>query len=769
MTSMRSLRGPAATEPPVQGPNRMQKPMSARRRALSAAAVACLALAAGPALAQGAAAARPWANPALSPDQRADLVLKEMTLPEKLQLVMGYFATDAPWKGFTRPKDSLADSAGFVAGIPRLGVPNQWQTDAGVGVATQRSPTPRLRTSLPSGMLTAATWDPELAFAGGAMIGDEARLSGFNVQLAGGVDLVRDPRNGRNFEYGGEDPLLAGTIVGQEIRGIQSNHIISTVKHYAFNDQETNRFSIDVAIGDAPARESDLLAFEFAIETGHPGSVMCSYNRVNGVYACENPYLLTDVLKKDWAWPGYVMSDWGATHSTIPAANAGLDQESGQPFDVSLYYGAALQEAVQDGYVSEARLDEMDHRILRSMFAQGLFDDPVAGDQSASIDYAGHAKVTRSDAEGGIVLLKDAGDVLPLAKGGKVVLIGAHADVGVLSGGGSSQVYPRGGLAVPNEGPPGFPGPMVYDPSSPMQGLAARLGGSVTYVDGKDPLAAAKAAAGADVAVVFATQWLGESLDATNLSLPNDQDALIAAVAKANPHTVVVLETGGPVLMPWLDQVGAVVEAWYPGTSGGEAIARVLSGEVDPSGHLPVTFPASEAQLPRPQMDGDVKQDGFHFHTNYDVEGAAVGYKWFDLKGLAPLFPFGRGLSYTHFAFSGLHAAAADGTVTARFHVENTGARAGAAVPQVYVSPVAGGWEAPKRLGGWKKLALAPGAGAEAEVTVDPRLLAVWDSPSHSWKIAEGDYRVTLARDAGDPVETATVHLAARTLDAQGK
>ncbi len=746
------------------------------RRALMAAAVGGLALAAAPALAQSANtsadAAKPWLNPALSPDQRADMVVKAMTLPEKLQLVMGYFGTDAPWKGFARPKDSLADSAGFVAGIPRLGVPNQWQTDAGVGVATQRSPHPRLRSSLPSGVATAATWDPALAFAGGAMIGHEARMSGFNVQLAGGVDLQRDPRNGRNFEYGGEDPLLAGTIVGNEIKGIQSNHIISTVKHYAFNDQETNRFSIDVKVGDQAARTSDLLAFEIAIETGHPGSVMCSYNRVNGVYACENPYLLGEVLKKDWGYPGYVMSDWGATHSTIPAAMAGLDQESGQPFDVSVYYGAALKEAVSDGYVSPERLDDMDRRILRSMFAEGLFDQPVTGDQSAGIDYVADGKATQADEEGAIVLLKNQGDLLPLDHARRIVLIGGHADVGVLSGGGSSQVYPRGGLATPDEGPSGFPGPMVFDPSSPMKGIAARTHAEVTYVDGKDLAAAAKAAAGADVVVVFATQWLAESLDAKDLALPNNQDALIDAVAKANPHTVVVLETGGPVLMPWADEVGAVVEAWYPGTSGGEAIARVLTGEVDPSGHLPATFPAAESQLPRTHMDGDPTQvDGdasAHFHTDYDVEGAAVGYKWFDLKGLKPLFAFGHGLSYTQFAFSGLKAEVKDGAVTARFHVANTGAREGSAVPQVYVSPVAGGWEAPKRLGGWKKLALEAGAGAEAEVAVDPRLLAVWDSPSKTWKIADGDYQLILARAADAPVETVKIHLAARTLDIQG-
>jgi len=718
---------------------------------------------------------KPWMNPALSPDQRADLVIQAMTQAEKLTLVYGYFATDQSWKGYVRPKESLADSAGFVNGIPRLGVPNQWQTDAGVGVATQRSPHPRERTLLPSGLATAATWNPTLATAGGAMIGDEAFLSGFNVQLAGGVDLLRDPRNGRNFEYGGEDPLLAGVIVGSEIKGIQSNHVISTIKHYAFNDQETNRNSIDVKIGDQAGRTSDLLAFEIGIETGHPGAVMCAYNRVNGVYSCQNDYLLNQVLKTDWRYPGYVMSDWGATHSTIPAANNGLDQDSAaQAFDYTPYFGEALREAVSDGYVSQARLEDMDHRILRSMFANGLFDHPVADDQADRIDYSGHQKVSQADAEEAIVLLKNRGGLLPLAASAKrIAIIGGHADVGVLSGGGSAQVYPRGGTVVPNEGPADFPGPTIYLPSSPLKAIKARRSASVTYTDGKDIAAAAKAAATSDIAIVFATQWMGESLDAPNLNLPHNQDALIAAVAKANPKTVVVLETGGPVLMPWVDQVGAILEAWYPGSGGGEAIARVLTGEVDASGRLPATFPQSEAQLPRPVMDGDVAKDigdqRPKTHTNYDIEGAAVGYKWFDLKGQKPLFAFGDGLSYTRFAFSGLKAELSGGVVTAHFTVANIGARTGKAVPQIYVSPVAGGWEAPKRLGGWTKLELQPGGSAEASVAIDPRLFAVYDSPSKTWRIAEGDYKLILAQSATAPVASVTLDLPARTLDLQGR
>lgn len=711
------------------------------------------------------------AAPEPTPDERAAQMVAAMTLPEKIQTVFGYFSTDYKKKNFIRPPAGRRDSAGFIPGVPRVGLPNQWQADAGIGVATQSgSKEPYERTALPSGLATTATWNPQLAYAGGAMIGKEARLSGYNFLLAGGVNLMREPRNGRNFEYGGEDPLLAGVMVGEQIRGIQSNKIVSTVKHFAYNDQETNRFTIDVALDDAAGRMSDLLAFQIAIERGNPGSVMCAYNRVNGVYACESDYLLNEVLKKDWGYKGFVMSDWGAVHSTIPAANGGLDQQSGWPFDHSAYFNDALREAVVNKHVPEARLDDMVHRIVRVMFEHGVMDAPVGAEPQGGIDFAAHAKVTQADIEEGIVLLKNEKALLPLAAGLKrIAVIGGHADKGVLSGGGASQVYPHGGMAVPNEGPATFPGPMVYHPSSPMQALAARSKARLAWHDGKDIDTAAALAADSDVVILFATQWTAESVDVPSLSLPNGQDALIAAVARANPKTVVVLQTGGPVTMPWLDSVGAVVEAWYPGTRGGEAIARVLSGEVNPSGRLPATFPQSEAQLPRVVVDGDGKRDTEGHKTDYNIEGAAVGYKWFDLKGHKPLFAFGHGLSYTSFGYSGLKAQARDGTVSVTFAVKNQGARAGKAVPQVYISPAAGGWEAPKRLGGWDKLALKAGETRSATVTIDPRLLGVYDSASKRWKIAEGEYIVTLGESAAAPVASVKLRLPARTLDVRGR
>ena len=705
---------------------------------------------------------RPWLNPALSPDERAQLAVQQMTQDEKLTLTFGYFAT--VWQGKQPPTGVRYGSAGYVPGIPRLGIGPQHETDAGVGVATQGGAAQkRERTSLPSGIATAATWNPELAFEGGRMIGSEARSSGFNVMLAGGVNLARDPRNGRNFEYAGEDPLLAGTIVGSEIAGIQSNHIISTTKHYALNDLETGRKGHDVQIDRAAARMSDLLAFQFAIERGDPGSVMCAYNRVDGDFACENDWLLNKVLKGDFRFPGYVMSDWGAVHSSAKSANNGLDQQSGWPFDDKPYLGSLLKQAVAAGQVPQTRLDDMARRVLRSMFAHGVVDQPVA--DSAAFDYAADEAASQADAEQAIVLLKNSGNLLPLTKARRIVVIGGHADKGVLAGSGSSLVYPRGGNAVPGLEPTGWPGPVMYFPSSPVQELRRLAPGTqVNFVDGSDPASAAAAARAADVAIVFATQWSSESIDVP-MKLDGNQDALIEAVAAANPRTAVVLETNAGVAMPWVTRVAAVVQAWYPGTKGGAAIANVLTGRVNPSGHLPVTFYESEAQLPRPVRPGSTSEMD-EFPLPY-AEGAAVGYKWVDRQGLQPLFPFGHGLSYTSYAYENVSASAGpDGRLHVRFTLRNTGRRRGMAVGQVYAQPVFGGWEAPKRLVSFGKVDLAPGASKIVETDVDPRLLATFDEAAHAWRIAPGNYKLILAASSRDLRRETTVTLPALSFPA---
>jgi len=733
--------------------------------ALLSCGVAALAIpAAAPvAAAPARGAARPWMNARLAPERRAALLLAGMTQDEKLRLVFGYFATDFPFRNYKAPEAARAGSAGYVPGVPRLGIPPQWQTDAGIGVATQGGAVrKRERTALPSNLAVAATWDPALAFRGAAMIGAEARASGFNVMLGGGVDLVREPRNGRNFEYAGEDPLLAGTMVGAQIAGIQSSHIISTVKHYAINDQETDRNAGNSVIDPKAAYLSDLLAFEVAIKRGEPGSVMCAYNRVNGPFSCESPWLLSDVLRKQWGFKGYVMSDWGATHSTAPAIAAGLDQESGFPFDNEPYFGENLKKALADGSVTTQQLDAMVSHILYAMFRHGLFDRPVtdAPMDLPAATLSDHAAISRTAAEESTVLLQNNGDVLPLKGSARhIVVIGGHADKGVIAGGGSSLVYPRGGNAAPDAEPRKWPGPVMYYPSSPLDALRRQLpGAEISFVDGSDPVAAAAQARTADIAIVFATQWAGEGFD-VSLALRDGQDALIDAVAAANPKTVVVLETGGAVLTPWSGKVAGVVEAWFPGTAGGEAIANVLTGKINPSGHLPVSFPASLAELPHPGEP--VKGD-----TTY-TEGAAVGYKWYDLQKTRPAFGFGHGLSYTSFGYRDLAARLANGTISVTFTVENRGALRGKAVAQLYAA--GDGWEAPRRLVGFRKVELAAHQSRKVTLEIDPRFIADYDVAAKCWRVSAGRYRfavggsleeaqiattLTLPRDATRPAKS---------------
>jgi beta-glucosidase len=704
---------------------------------------------------------RPWLDPALDPDRRAELAVAQMTREEKQGLVFAYFGTDAPWKKFTTFPEARAGSAGYVPGIARLGIPPQWATDAGLGVATQGgAKEKRERTALPSGLATAATWDPELAHRAGAMIGAEARASGFNIMLGGSVNLVREPRNGRNFEYAGEDPLLAGVMVGAQIKGIESNHIISTIKHFALNDQETDRNTLNVNIDRAQARMSDLLAFQIAIEQSNPGSVMCSYNRVWGEHACESAYLLNEVLRGDWGWNGFVMSDWGATHSTAKAALSGLDQQSGYPFDDQPYFGELMLKAIANGELKEEKLTEMARRIVRTLFAKGVIDYPV---KIAPIDLKAHAHVTRAGAEQGSVLLKNEGGLLPLGKRGKLAVIGGHADKGVLAGGGSSLVYPVGGNAVPGLEPRVWPGPIMYYPSSPLRAIQALApGAKVGFDSGVNREAAAKLAANSDVALVFVTQWTGESVDKP-LTLPDEQDALVSAVVAANPRTVVILEAGGAVFMPWIDQVPAVLHAWYPGTAGGEAIANLLFGVVNPSGHLPISLPRDASQFARAELEEKDAQGQKTLEVNY-AEGATVGYKWMDAHQVKPLFAFGHGLSYSRYAYSNLQARLDGQDLVVKFEVRNIGPRDGKDVPQVYVSPLAGGWEAPKRLAGWKKVDLQKGASETVELRVDPRLLGMFTEADKTWRIAAGKYQVMLGHSSADVVLETSIELPERAL-----
>jgi beta-glucosidase len=720
----------------------------------------------------------PVAAPAVDGRARAESIVARMSLDEKILLVHGLFPPMAAGK----TTNELIPSAGHIDGIPRLGVPLVRESDASLGVANQvEQRKGDVATALPSALATASSFSPEIARAGGVMIGSEARAKRFNVLLAGGVNLTRDPWNGRNFEYMGEDPLVSGVLGGAHIAGVQSNKIVSTVKHFALNSQETGRMILDARIGEAPLRMSDLLAFQIAIEQGKPASVMCAYNKVNGDWACENDFLLNKVLKQDWGYRGWVMSDWGGVHSTAKAANAGLDQQSGQELDRAIYFGAPLKAAVEKGEVSEQRLDDMVVRYLTGLIESGAYDAPVPA-KAQTPPYARNAEVAQRAAEAGIVLLKNERNVLPIAKTAKkIVVIGGGADVGVLSGGGSSQVRSVGGapieIALSESAASSFVR-VTYHASSPLAALRKALpGAQITFLDGRNYNANIEAAKAADLAIVFATQWTTEAEDVPNIKLPDNQDALIAAVAGAQPNTVAVLETGGPVLMPWIDKVPAVIEAWYPGQRGGEAIAAILTGAVNPSGRLPITFPANVAQPPRPKPVGLDLFDAAElaaaansatnpsatpksFPVEYH-EGADVGYRWYEKKGMKPLFPFGHGLSYTNFAYRNPVVTGGD-RLSVTVEVVNTGKRAGADVPQMYVAREGSG--APMRLAGFQRVELKPGETRRVTLVAEPRVVADYDTKLPGWRIAGGTYRVAIGRDATDRSLTLTTKLNATTM-----
>ena len=689
----------------------------------------------------------PWINPQLSPADRADLVLKQLTLDEKIALLHGNgMAHNANWQ---MPLTDLTNGgAGYVEGVKRLGIPGIVMSDAAYGVRDSGA-NGRYSTAMPSSLGAASSWDPASACEFGALIGTELRAQGFNMTLGGGVDLAREPRDGRTFEYGGEDPLLAGTIVGNLMKCEQAQHVIGDIKHYAMNDQETGRNFVNAIISKRAMQESDLLAFHIAISIANPGAVMCSYNRVNSDYACENSYLLRNVLKNDWGFNGFVLSDWGGTHSTEKASAAGLDQE--QP--MANYFGPKLREAFDAGRVPLSEIDDHARRVLYAEFLSGIVDDPP---RKSVVDVEKGFEVAQRVEEKSIVLLKNRQSVLPIipSRVHSIAIIGGHADVGMISGGGSAQVDPPGGNAIlpPSKGATKWQG-QIWFPTSPLEALRAKLPDTrIDFDPGTDLDSAAKLARSSDLAIVFAYQWESEGMDLPNLSLPDNQDALIERVAAANSHTVVVLETGSAVTMPWLDKVAGVVEAWYAGSSGHRALANVLVGQVNPSGKLAITFPKSEQDLSHPaipqppphlrgQGSGPVNAGAppSNYAVHYD-EGAEVGYKWFQAEHKTPLFPFGFGLSYTTFSYSALSVDSA--AKTAQFTVRNTGTRAGTEIAEVYVTLPKGSDESFQRLAGFARVTLDPGKSETVTVSIDPRVLQTYDETAARWNLATGDYGV---------------------------
>jgi beta-glucosidase len=713
----------------------------------------------------------PWMDKSLPPDRRADLVMEQMTLDEKLSLVHG---GNAP-AGQPGPQPRALGGAGFVPGVPRLGIPDLQMTDGTSGVANTGR-WARYATALPSALAAGASWDAKLAYEFGALLGKETRELGFNVSLGGTANIIREARNGRNKECWSEDPIATGKLLGSMLKGLQDQTIIGDVNRYAVNDQENGRQIYSANLDKRSMRETDLLAYEITIKESDVGTVMCAYSKLNGTYACENPWLLNDVLKKDWGFKGWVMSDWGAVHSTVPTALAGFDQEMprGTYFD-------ALKTSIEKGDVPLSRLNDMVHRILRTEFARGIVDNPITPEP---VDPFTGAGVAQRVAEQTAVLLKNANGQLPLKAGvvKSIAVIGSHADVGVASGGGADQVAAGGGNPVPRAPDPsaGVAGRTpIWHRSVPLKAIREIAPhAKVEYNAGTDPASAAKLAAASEVAIVFANQPTSEGRDATSLSLPDNQDELIRQVAAANPHTIVVLETGGPVTMPWIDKVSGVLEVWYPGIRGAEATAKILFGAVNPSGKLPVTFPKSEADLPQPVLPGPAAapaqpapaaaQGGGRgrapevpFDVNY-TEGLKTGYKWFDAENKEPLFPFGYGLSYTTFAYSQLKAAASGQSVTVTFNVRNTGKVAGAEVAQVYVSLPANAGEPPKRLVAWEKIPLAAGESKAVSLTLDPLYLSIFNVDKDAWELLPGDYKVSVGGSERSTPLAETVRLAAR-------
>jgi len=689
--------------------------------------------------------------PPTDPDARADSLIAQMTLDEKIQMVHGGAALD--WWNHTLPRGA----GGWIPGISRLNIPDLYFADGSAGLSYSVGPA----TALPSAIASAASWDLDEATKYGQVIGTETRAYGINVNLGGNVNNTgREPRDGRTFETKGEDPILAGKINAAHIKAIRDQYVLAGMKHYALNDQETGRTTLNVGIDERSMRESDLLAFEISLKDSGAQSVMCSYNLLSDSHACENDYLLNTVLKQDWAFPGFVMSDWDATHSTVNAAVNGLDQE--QPENI--YFGATLKQAVQSGQVPQSRLDNMVHRILRAMIADGLLDHPMT---VTAIDAAGDADIAQEAEEQGAVLLKNSG-VLPLGTNlASIAVIGSHADLGVLSGGGSAQVQPVGGPVMFNGNPSeALPCPpcwsrVIWDPSPPLAAIQAKVSGaSVQYDDGTDIPSAVALASSSNVAIVFVSQWESEGMDVPTLnftdvihSVPINQDALVAAVAAANPKTIVVMENGGPKTLPWFSSVSAILEAWYPGQRGGPAIANILFGDVNPSGRLPMTFPISVNDLARPIIA--VPPDNVTpFPVDYSVDGFNMGYKWYDSQGIIPLFPFGFGLSYTTFAVTNPQLSATttgSPSFVVTFDIQNTGTRTGAEVEQVYLQLPDSTGES-RRLVGWQKLSFTAGQQQSGSIQVSAsdssQPLSYWDVSTHSWKVASGTYTVYLGNSS---------------------
>lgn len=713
----------------------------------------------GSAAAQSAANAKPAYLDAGRPiEERVEDALARMTLEEKVALCH-------------------AQSKFSSAGVPRLGIPEMWMSDGPHGIRAEKlwdewddaGWTSDSCTAFPALTCLAATWNPTLADTYGQAVGEEARYRNKAVLLGPGVNIYRTPLNGRNFEYMGEDPFLASAMVVPYIQGVQRNGVAACVKHFAVNDQETDRFNVEVKIDDRTLHEIHLPAFKAAVHDGGVWAVMGSYSIYKGQHCCHNQYLLRDLLKRDWGFDGVVISDWGGTHDTREAALNGLDMEMGSWTNgLTLSWSNAYNEYfLADPFLELLRSKEIDEeivndkarRILRLMFRTTMNPDRPYG----SFATKEHALIGRKIAQEGIVLLKNQDNLLPLdpKQPRKILVVGENAKKMMTLGGGSSELKVK------------------YE-ISPLQGIENYLSpaSQVTYAEGYSSvptqnrhallLEAVDAARKADVVIFVGGLNKNENQDCEgadrrSLNLPYGQDELIGELARVNRNLVAVIISGNAVAMPWVNEVPAIVEAWYGGTEAGNAIASVLAGEVNPSGKLPFTFPVRLEDNPAIALDaypGDGKQVEYK-------EGIFVGYRWNDRERIKPLFCFGHGLSYTTFEYGKVTAEGRqmgpDGTITVSVPVKNTGSRAGAEIVQLYVSDLKSSLPRPvKELKGFRKITLQPGQEQTVSFTIDRKALSFYDDTKQDWVAEPGAFEALVGASACDIRGKAAFELTAR-------
>jgi beta-glucosidase len=660
----------------------------------------------------------PPSTSAQDPDSRARDIVSQMTLDEKIQELHG---------------TSDAQHFRVVVGIPRLGIPDLTMSNGPAGVTNGGPGHQGRATALPAAISLAATWDVGLAYLYGTIVGSEASDLANGMLEAPTINIARVPQNGRTFEAYGEDPYLVGQTSVGYIQGVQDQGVIANVKHYAGNNQETNRGSINDDIDERTLREIYLPGFEASVEQGQVWSLMCAYNKVNGPYSCENDPLMNQILKTEWGFNGFVISDFGAVHSTVPSALAGLDLE----MPTGVYFANALKAAVESGDVPMSVIDDKLIRRFRTMIVAGVFDNPPS---NQPIPAEEDGATARQLAEEGMVLLKNDLGTLPLdaSRMQSIAVIGPYAARAMTGGGGSAHVSP------------------LYT-VDPVPGIQNRVGPQVTvsFADGSDLDAAVALAQSADVAIVMVGDNETEGSD-HSISLGGNQDQLVPAVAAANANTVVVVKSGSAVLMPWVDSVPAILEAWYPGEEDGNAVAALLFGDFNPSGKLPLTFPRSLEDLPANTPE---QYPGVNGVAHYS-EGVFVGYRHYDAQSIDPLFAFGHGLSYTSFSYDNLVitpsgaclAENPDQTFSVELDVTNTGSYPGGEAVQLYVGMPSTDDipQPPEQLKRFQKVRLNPGDTTHVQFVLDARSLSYWDVISHGWVVAPGTYQIMIGSSSRD-------------------